>query len=133
MKYRIGKYECEGTGKIWVESFRKDDGTFVHGYCEEGRSATKKNEIIEKKQKELVSILNKISDMEGYPESVKQKMFWDTMENYHVDTIVNDGSNVTDGVYEIPGSRKYIYYEYPEDGDMTKGKWSIDKEDREES
>ena len=77
-------------------------------------------------------MLNRISDMEGYPESVKQEMFWKTMENYHVDTIVNDGSNVTDGVYEIPGSRKYIYYEYPEDGDMTKGKWSIDKEDREE-
>ena len=116
MKYRVGKDECEGMGRIWIDSFRKYDGTFVHGYCKEGRSAGKKNEIIEKRQKELISMLNRISDMEGYPESVKQEMFWKTMENYHVDTIVNDGSNITDGVYEIPGSRKYIYYEYPEDG-----------------
>ena len=74
MKYRVGKDECEGTGRIWIDSFRKDDGTFVHGYCKEGRSASKKNEIIEKRQKELISILNKISDMEGYPENVKQEM-----------------------------------------------------------
>lgn len=35
MKYKMDKEECLASGKIWVDPFKKDDGTFVKGYCKD--------------------------------------------------------------------------------------------------
>ena len=35
---RMDKNECEATGKIWVRSFTRDDGTRVRGYCKDAPS-----------------------------------------------------------------------------------------------
>ena len=32
---KTDKSECEALGKVWVEGFKKDDGTYVHGYCKD--------------------------------------------------------------------------------------------------
>ena len=32
---KISKEECEESGKVWVEAFQKEDGTYVHGYCKD--------------------------------------------------------------------------------------------------
>ena len=35
-EYRhMGKRECEEAGKVWVDAFQKEDGTYVHGYCKD--------------------------------------------------------------------------------------------------
>ena len=37
---KMDRMECEGTGKVWVEGFKKEDGTYVHGYCKDVPAAS---------------------------------------------------------------------------------------------
>ena len=30
---KMDRMECEAMGKVWVEGFKKEDGTYVHSYC----------------------------------------------------------------------------------------------------
>jgi hypothetical protein len=32
---KMSKEECEESGKVWVDAFQKEDGTYVHGYCKD--------------------------------------------------------------------------------------------------
>ena len=37
---KMDRMECESLGKVWVEGFKKDDGTYVHGYCKDVPAAS---------------------------------------------------------------------------------------------
>lgn len=123
--------ECVENGGVWVPS-HISNGIIIRDYCRKKGTREPHPDVpvlnrlnIDNTDKEFLSSINRITHEENLSDHEKKLELSELFRKYNIKTVANDGNDITDGIFRLPKSGIWIYYDYKDD-DIDHGEWVVD-------